>query len=88
VDDVLFTAEGLDAPGGTLVVNKMRGDDTIVERVIPRDGVDDLPGGPTRLLNGEKLGGRVGWGRTFLVANVTIVIVLVVLLVIRRLRTS
>jgi hypothetical protein len=43
--EVIFTHDGLSAPGGTLVADA-RGVDPLVESIIKRDGVDDLPGGP------------------------------------------
>jgi hypothetical protein len=43
--EIIFTQDGLSAPGGTLVADA-RGVDPLVESIIKRDGIDDLPGGP------------------------------------------
>ena len=57
--DELFCPSGLDAPGGTLIANmRVAGGFGVVEDMIPRDGEDDLPGGPTTIAGRSTLLGR------------------------------
>lgn len=48
IPETIFTAKGLGARGGTLIVDARQAGQPIIESTVPRDGTDDLPGGPDR----------------------------------------
>jgi hypothetical protein len=70
----LFTAEGLKAPKGTLVLNKL-GRQTFVEKVI---GVENSPFANKELLSStpENISRSIGWRLYFVIANVVVVLLL------------
>jgi len=87
LDKQIFEAQGLDAPGGTLVADMRLGNNGIVESMIPRTGKNDLPGGPTRLLGRTEL--TRSWRSYFFIGlNISIVILLIVLIAYRRFVTK
>lgn len=49
IEPTVFEALGLNAPGGTMIVDSRLGGEPLVEATIPRDGVDDWPGGKQTL---------------------------------------
>ncbi len=81
----LFTPEGLDAPGGTLVAD-LRTGKPIIESEIPRDGIDDLPGGPPKLLGKT---GLLGASRKWmLLLNGIVIVFLMAILLFKRLQPA
>lgn len=85
IAEEIFTAEGLNAPGGTLIADSRQGD-PIVEAIVPRDGVADLPGGRTKSLGADGLSASKDY--LFLGINAFAVLALTTLLIRRRMQRS
>jgi hypothetical protein len=84
LDESTFTPLGLEAPGGTLVANMRLGTDAgVVEEMIPRDGKDDLPGGPLSVTGAAPLKpSKDSW--LLIAINLVVVVVVVGLFLYRR----
>jgi len=86
IDQAVFSAKGLDARGGTLVVDKRLGG-SLIEFEIERDGIDDLPGGAPKPLGKGGLADS-GISSFWLAANIIVVVLLLGLLVLKYRRGS